>query len=421
VRLEGLSLLLFQIFVILAATRICAAALRRAGQPAVIGEILGGILLGPTLLGRFWPQAEAALFPAGSLAPLGVLSQVGLVVFMFVVGLELDPATLAKRARSALFVSYASIVAPFLLGAGLALVLFKDYGAPGASAPAFALFLGTAMSVTAFPVLARIIQERKLARTELGTLALACAAIDDLTAWCGLAVVVAVARSADPGRALAMSASSLLFVGFMLGVVRPALGRAFNALPPLQQVGRWSASAALFLMLGSALATELLGIHALFGAFIAGASMPKGPAFRAELVRRFEGVSTLLLLPLFFALSGLRTDLGLLSDAEAFGACCAVIVAAVAGKLGAGSVAARLSGMPWRESLALGALMNTRGLVELVVLNIGFELGVLPRPVFAMMVVMALATTMMAGPLLELFVPDLLGAADPDRRPRLKT
>jgi Kef-type K+ transport system membrane component KefB len=413
---QGLSTLLLHILVVLGATRVCAAGARAAGQPAVIGEIIGGIVLGPSVLGRFWPEAQAALFPAGSMAALAVLSQVGLVVFMFVVGLELDPAALGRRAHSAVLVSHASIIVPFLLGAALALGLYPRFGPEGASFTAFGLFMGIAMSITAFPVLARIIQERKLGRTELGALALSCAAVDDLTAWCGLAVVVAVARHADPSRALALAAASVLFVALMLLAARPALARLFSSVSP-ESAARWGASAALLLMLGCALVTETLGIHALFGAFLAGASMPKGPAFREGLVRRFEGLSTLLLLPLFFALSGLRTELALLHDARSWLACGLILVVAVAGKLGGAAAAARLSGGAWGESLALGALMNARGLVELVVLNIGYELGVISRPVFTMMVVMALVTTLMAGPLLERLVPDLLRAADPDRRP----
>lgn len=419
--LSPLCLLLLQALVIIAVTRLCASAIQRFRQPAVIGEVIGGILLGPSALGLLWPAAGAFLFPPASLASLGFLSQIGLILFMFVVGMELNSDVLKKEARAAVLISHASILVPFLLGSWLALSLYKGYAPEGAPFLPFCLFMGIAMSITAFPVLARIIQERRLSGSPLGTLALTCAAVDDLTAWCALAVVVGVSRQGTIRGSLGMTGLCVLYIAAMLLVVRPALGRWLENRPAESLLGKGTMAAALLVMLASALATEAIGIHALFGAFLAGIVMPQEAAFRQGLAHRLEDFSTVILLPLFFALSGLRTHLGLLDSPAAWAACGLIILVAVAGKLGGSSLVARWAGTPWRESLAIGALMNARGLVELVVLNIGYDLKIISPEIFTMMVVMALATTLMTGPLLELFVPDLLRAAarlDPARAKR---
>lgn len=395
------GLILLQALVILLACRACAALARRLGQPEVVGEIAGGLLLGPSAFGALQPGAYSALFPPDSLLGLRALSQLGLLLFLYAVGLELNLDMLKERARTAVAASHASIAAPFLLGLALALWLHPRF-ASGVPYVPFALFMGIAMSVTAFPVLARILVEKGLDKTPLGATALTCAAVDDVTAWCGLAVVVGLL---DAGaRPLTVIGSAAAFIAFMLFAARPLLTRLLErrlrAGASAREVGAW----AVALLLASAFATEYIGIHALFGAFLAGVITPPNPELRRGLARRFEEFSGTMLLPLFFALTGLRTHVGLLGDSVSWLAFILVLAAAVAGKLGASAAVARAGGLPWNESLALGALMNARGLVELVILNIGYELGVLPPAVFAMMVLMALATTVMTGPLLDLFL-----------------
>lgn len=397
--------LILQALAILLVCRACAALARRLGQPEVIGEIAGGLLLGPSVLGFFWPRGWAALFPAESLGGLRALSQLGILLFLFAVGLELDLGALRARARTAVLVSSAGIAAPFLLGLACALWLYPRYAPGGVSFAAFALFMGVAMSVTAFPVLARILHEAGLERTSLGATALTCAAVGDVTAWCGLAAVVGIVR----GGSLLGSARIVALVGghilLMLLVARPLLSLWFSRRLASGASSKELAAAALAVLLLSSYITELIGIHALFGAFLAGVVMPERRELRLALVRRFEELSSVALLPLFFALTGLRTRLGLLDGPASWAAFALVLAAASAGKLGGSALAARASGLDWRESLALGALMNSRGLVELVVLNVGYDLGVLPPAVFTMMVLMALVTTAATGPLLGIFLP----------------
>ncbi|MGC3956401.1 MAG: cation:proton antiporter [Verrucomicrobiota bacterium] len=400
---DPLSRLLLQVIVIVIATRTVGTIFTRLGQPAVVGEVLAGILLGPSLLGWVWPDASQFLFPKDSLGVLKLLSQIGVCLFMFVVGLELDVAHLRQKAHTAVMVSHMSILFPYFLGVSLALLLYSNYASPGASFPAFALFMGIALSITAFPVLARILAERGIAKTFLGSTAITCAAVDDATAWAILAFVVAIARATSLASTAFCLALVLAFVGLMLWGIRPRLAnwlgveRMKNHTP-----SRGVLAAVLILLLTSALATELIGIHALFGAFLAGVVMPEKKEFRDYLIVRLENFSSLFLLPLFFAFSGLRTQVGLLNDTTSWLVCLAVIGVATLGKLGGTMFTARWTGMNWNDSFALGALMNTRGLVELVALNIGYDLGILPPRIFAMMVLMALVTTFMTGPLLNL-------------------
>jgi Kef-type K+ transport system membrane component KefB len=409
-----LSLLLGQLLVILAAARLAGLAVSRLGQPRVIGEIFAGIALGPSIFGSLAPGASRTLFPSDQLVPLAALSQLGVLLFMFTVGLRLDRDALRGRVRAAVAVSHASIVIPFALGAALAPWLYprlagEGVGNAGVGLLPFTLFLGAAMSVTAFPVLARILTERGLLGARLGAVAIACAAVDDVTAWCILAGVVAVARVEH---ALGSFAWTLFAVGAYAALVM-TLGRAaLTALDRWRIARRLSVTSetvglAVLLALASALVTEWAGVHALFGAFLAGAIMPRTSGLARELADRVEPVVGTVFLPVFFAHTGLRTNIGLVSGGELWGICAVVIAAAVVGKLGGSAIAARLTGTPWREATALGALMNTRGLMELVVLNIGLELGVISPTLFAMMVLMALVTTCMTTPLLQL----LLGRA----------
>ncbi len=401
----SLALLLVQALVIIVAARLCSRVLARLGQPPVVGEVIGGVLLGPSVLGWLFPALFARLFPPASLATLNFLSQIGLVVFMFVVGMELDLGAVSERADSAVLVSHASIAVPFLFGALSALPLYGAYAPAGLAFRPFCLFMGISLSITAFPVLARILRDKDLIATPLGSLALACAAVDDVTAWCILAFVVSVARGGTGSGAARTLLAGGLYVLAMAALARPALERWLARMPAAERAGRSVAAAALCVLFASAAASELIGLHALFGAFLAGVVMPREAGLRQRLVGRLEDFSTLILLPLFFAVTGLRTRIGLLTGAGALAATAGITALATVGKVGGGAAAARWSGLRWRDSLAVGALMNTRGLMELVALNIGYELGLVTPALFAMLVVMALATTLLTGPLLELLRP----------------
>lgn len=400
--LDQLSQLLLQLIAILIAARVAGALFARAGQPAVIGEMAAGILLGPSLLGWLSPAAFGVLFPEPSLATLQLLSQIGVCLFLFVVGMSVDVSHVRDKASAAVVISQSSIVVPAALGAITAFGLFASYAGPNATFSTFALFMAISMSITAFPVLARILDERKLSATPLGAMALTCAAVNDVTAWTLLAGIVAITQTNGWAGPLGTLALVAVFVAVMLFVVRPALPKwihpeavAEAAAPrPGVLVG------ALVVMLVSALATELIGIHALFGAFLAGTIMPRSGTVLHHLTVRIEDFSTLFLLPLFFVSTGLRTSLRLLDDLESWAVCLLIIAVATAGKLGATFVAARWTGMARPDAFALGALMNTRGLMELIALNIGYDLGILSPQIFAMLVVMALVTTALTGPLL---------------------
>ncbi len=404
--MPNLLLLLVQIGVVLVAARLVGLLFRRIHQPQVVGEMVAGILLGPSLLGWAAPEISARLFPAASLGFLNSISQIGLLIFMFLVGLELDPKLLRGKSHTAVVTSHASILAPFLLGALLSLVLYPRLSDDSVTFTGFALFMGAAMSVTAFPVLARILTERGLTKTRVGAVAIACAAVDDVTAWCILAGVVAVVRSGTGAHSLWITlAGSAAFVLVMLGLVRPVLARLEGAFHRHGKLTQDLLGVVLLLGLASAWITEYLGIHALFGAFLAGAVMPKGERFVHALTGKLEDVTVVLLLPLFFAFTGLRTAFGLLEGAEMWGYAALIILVAVAGKWGGSTLAARFTGMSWREAGAVGVLMNTRGLMELVILNIGLDIGVISPALFAMMVLMALVTTFMTSPLLEWIYP----------------
>jgi Kef-type K+ transport system membrane component KefB/nucleotide-binding universal stress UspA family protein len=403
--LTGVSLLIVQFIVIISVSRLIGRGARWLGQPLVIAEVLAGIVLGPSLLGWLWPEAMSVLFPTSSMPVLKMLSQVGLILFMFLVGLELDPKLLKGRGHSSVAISHSSIIVPFALGAAAALWLYPILSAPEVPFSSFVLFMGVAMSITAFPVLARILTERRLMQSKVGAIAIACAAVDDVTAWCVLAFVVSIVRAAGPAQAAWTTFFALLYIVAMLVVVRPFLARMGARVASKDGLTQNVVAGTLLLLLASAWATELIGIHSLFGAFMIGAVMPKEGGLAEALAEKLEDVTVVLLLPLFFAFSGLRTQVGLLSTAESWALCGLIILLACVGKFGGSAVAARLTGMRWREAGAVGILMNTRGLMELIVLNLGLDLGVISPTLFTMMVIMALVTTFMTTPLLKWIYP----------------
>ena len=413
--MHGTLLLLVQIAVVLVAARAVGYAFRLIRQPQVVGEMIAGILLGPSLLGWAAPGVSAALFPVESLGVLATLSQVGLLLFMVLVGIELDPRLLRGRGHAAVITSHVSIIAPFGLGSLLALYLYPRLSDASVDFVGFALFMGAAMSVTAFPVLARILTERNLLRTKLGAVTLACAAVDDVTAWSLLAVVVAIVRTGGAEMPLWLTfAGTAAYVGVMFGVVRPLMARVLRLYESRGHLSQDVLALVLLGLLGSAATTEWLGVHALFGAFLFGAILPRDRAFVRDLTAKMEDLTVVFFLPLFFASTGLRTSIGLVSGSELWGYFGLVMLVAVAGKFGGSALAARLTGLSWRESGALGVLMNTRGLMELVILTIGLDLGVISPALFAMMVLMALATTFMTTPLLEWIYPSRLLVGEPD-------
>jgi Kef-type K+ transport system membrane component KefB len=398
---QDLLHVLLALVVVIATARAMGWLFRSANQPQVVGEILAGIILGPSLLGRLAPTAESYLFPSMVGPFLNIIAQVGVILYMFLVGLELDPALLRKRGHTTVAISHASIIAPFLLGAATALYLYPKLSTSDVPFTSFSLFLGVSMSVTAFPVLARILTDRKIHKTRMGAIALTCAAVDDVTAWCMLAFVVAVARAQTAG-ALTTIVMALGFIALMLVVVRPAMVRLSLLYGNRGRLTQGVMASIFIALLISASATELIGIHAVFGAFALGAVIPHDSGMARELTDRLEDIVIVLLLPAFFAYTGLRTQIGLVSGFEQWMMCVLIIAVASFGKFGGSVVAARITGLDWRDSSALGVLMNTRGLMELIVLNIGLEMNVISPTLFAMLVLMALITTFATTPILHL-------------------
>jgi Kef-type K+ transport system membrane component KefB len=372
---------------------------KKIGQPAVIGETVAGIILGPSLLGLLFPGIFHFIFPVESLPNLRFLSQIGLILFMFIIGMELDARVLRKQAFEALIISHASILIPFTLGVSLSYYLYNQYGQTDFIS--FALFMGIAMSITAFPVLARIIRDRKLTGTKLGNLAISCAASDDVTAWCILAILIALIRSGSGMKGFFVVTMVLLYVLIMLVPVRMILMKIQTAYEK-GKIAYNSLMAIMFtLLLLSSWTTEVIGIHALFGAFLAGIVIPKNDSLQKKIIDRISDVSLVMLLPLFFVYTGLRTNAGILNSLGLWTSFLLILICAVAGKLGGSTIIARILGQNWKDSLSIGALMNTRGLMELIVLNIGYDMHIISADIFSMMVLMALLTTMMTNPILN--------------------
>lgn len=415
---QPMTLLLIQVIVILLISRLVGVLFTKIGQPMVIGEIVAGIALGPSLFGFYAPETFHFLFASDKLSALDGLSKIGLVLFMFMIGMELDLTILRRKINQTLLISHASILLPFFLGMVLSYQVYERYAAAQTSYLAFSLFIGISMSVTAFPILARILQERKQLRTHLGTVALASAANDDVTAWCLLAMVIAIVKAGSFVSALYTLLLALLYCLAMFLLVRPLLKRMGERFTRKGVITKGQVAIVFATLLISATVTQLIGIHALFGAFVAGVVMAPNPNFRKLLTDKIEDVALVLLLPLFFVFTGLRTQISLLNSSELWTMCFIFTAVAILGKFGGGAISARLGGESWKDSLSIGTLMNTRGLMELVVLNIGYEMGILPPTIFVMLVIMALVTTFMTSPLLDFI--DWASAKQANRKSKKK-
>jgi Kef-type K+ transport system membrane component KefB len=400
---DALGQVLLALTAVVVVGRLLGRVFGAIGQPAVIGEVVGGIVLGPSLLGQIAPDLSRYILPLTVAPFLGVIAQLGVIIYMFLVGVDLNPGLLRGQVRATVAIAHASIAVPFALGAALALYLYPRFANSEVPFINFALFLGIAMSITAFPVLARILSERGMMTSRLGALALTCAAIGDVTAWCLLAFVVGVVQ-AHIGNALLVAALTLAFIGVMFLAVRPVFARLAAASgdgPPTQG----TTAIVLVSMLLAALTTDAIGVHAIFGAFLLGAVIPHESALARSLKLGLHDLVTILLLPAFFAFTGMRTQIGLVSGIYEWSICGLIVLVATAGKFGGTSAAARMTGLGWRDAAGLGVLMNTRGLMELIVLNVGLDLGVISPTLFTMLVVMALVTTVATTPILQRLVP----------------
>ncbi len=396
-----IAILLLQIIVILLACRLFGWLFMKIGQPTVIGEILAGIVLGPSVLGHFAPEFTNFLFREESLANINILSQFGLILFMFAIGMELDISEVRKKLKETILISHTSTIVPFFFGMLTAYFVYDNYADNTTPFLSFALFIGIAMSITAFPVLARILQEKGLTKSHLGTITLASAANGDITAWCLLAVVVAIAQAGTMLSAIYNILFSGVYIFFMFFAVRPFLKMVGHIYHNKEVIDKGLVASMFLILILSSYLTEVLGLHALFGAFIAGVVMPSNIKFRKIMSEKVEDVSLSLFLPLFFVSTGLRTEIGLLNTPELWAMCGIITLVAIIGKVGGAYVSARFVGESVRNSLYIGALMNTRGLMELVVLTIGYEMNILSPPIFVMLVLMTLVTTFMTAPLIS--------------------
>lgn len=394
---HSVGLLILQIIAIIIVARGIGFFFKKMGQPVVIGEILAGIVLGPSLLGTYFPEFSNFLFAKESLGGLQILSQVGLVLFMFVIGMELNLKVLKNTAYEATVISHASIIIPFALGIALAYYLYPSFAPTNIPFSSFSLFIGISMSITAFPVLARIVQEKGLHKTKIGALSLICAAINDITAWCLLAVIIAVVKAGSFASSIYTIVFAIAYVFLMISVVRPFLKKIVSSSKSDISLNKTLVVIVFLVLLISSFITETIGIHALFGAFMAGTIMPENIRFRKLFIEKIEDVALVLFLPIFFVISGLKTEIGLIDNSNLWQLTGIIIAVAIAGKFIGSAAAAKFVGQSWKDSLTLGTLMNTRGLMEIVVLNIGYDLGVLNAEIFVMLILMALITTFMTG------------------------
>jgi Kef-type K+ transport system membrane component KefB len=394
------GILLLQMLVILTCCRIFGKLFKSLRQPTVLGEILAGIVLGPSILGHWFPGVSAFLFPVESLRNIELLSQFGLILFMFAIGMELNFSQVLKSLKKTTFISHISIIFPFFLGVLMAYFVYDQYTDKTTPFLSFSLFIGIAMSITAFPVLARIIQEKGLTKTHLGTITLSSAANGDITAWCLLAVIISIAQAGSILSIVFNISFSLLYLLFMFFIARPFMQMVGQLYHNEEVIDKKLVAFIFLILISSSLLTEILGLHALFGAFLAGVIMPSDIKFRQIMSEKVEAVSLSLFLPLFFVSTGLKTEIGLLNTPALWLLCGGFILIAVVGKFGGATLSARLTGENWKNSLYIGALMNTRGLMELVVLSIGYKMNILPPPIFVMLVLMTLVTTFMTAPMI---------------------
>ncbi len=397
-----LAILLLQIITIILVARFFGWLFSKIGQPTVMGEIVAGIVLGPSLFGYYFPATAAALFPIASLGNLQFISQVGLILFMFIIGMELDLKMLKNKAKDVVVISHASIIIPFAMGMTLAYYIYEEFAPSGVKFSSFALFLGIAMSITAFPVLARILQERGMHKTRLGAMVITCAAANDIAGWCLLASVIAIVTAGSFASSLYNILLAGIYILVMLKLIKPFLKKVGDTYASRQRLSKSVMAIFFVVLIISAFATEVIGIHALFGAFMTGVIMPNNMNFKNIVIEKMEDVTLVLLLPLFFVFTGLRTQVALLNDGYLWLITGLIILVASFGKFVGSAFAAKSVGQSWKDSLIIGTLMNTRGLMELIVLNIGYDLGVITPVMFTMMVIMALVTTFMTGPLLNL-------------------
>lgn len=392
------GILILQLIIIMLVARIMGYLFQIIGQPLVIGEIVAGLILGPSVLGTLAPQVSGFLFPEKSIDLLQQLSQLGLIFFMFIIGMELDTQAFRKSANKAILISIASIVFPFISGIILAYYLYQDYSPQNVQFTSFALFMGTTMCITAFPILARILQERKLTKTPVGTMAITVAAIGDVVAWCILAMVIAIVKAGGISHSFLTIALSIIYILLMFYIVKPFMYRVGRVYSSRETMGKPIVAFVFLLILVSSLFTEAIGIHLLFGAFMAGVVMPESLSFKRVFTEKIEDVSLVILLPLFFVSTGLRTEVGLINSGHLWLVCILITLTAIVGKFGGTLLASKYVGLNWNHSLTLSVLMNSKGLMELIVLNIGYDLGILSPEIFAMLVLMALATTLLTGP-----------------------
>jgi Kef-type K+ transport system membrane component KefB len=396
-------LLLLQIAVVLGLARIMRRLFVPLKQPAVIAEMVAGLMLGPSCLGWIAPRWFLALFPTSSLGPLNALSQLGLVLFMFLVGHRVSSQASAAKRSAIAVISAVSMLVPFAIGTAAGIALHPAFAPAEVSRWSFAFFVGAAMSMTAFPVLARILMEHQLVETVIGRIAIACAAFDDVMGWLILAAILSPAQGGTSFVMITRGAGLILYLLVMTFAVRPLLARLMRR-RDTRVDPKETLALILLVALASAAATDALGVHALFGAFFAGLVMPRFDRDKG-LVDSIEPVTMTVLLPLFFALTGLRTDLHLLDSVRLLAVTAGILFAAIAGKGGASAIASSMTGLPWRDAWAIGVLLNTRGLIELVILNIGLDAGILSPVVFSMLVVMTFVTTCMTSPLIEWLLP----------------
>ena len=401
-----LATLIVQMAAIIALSRVVALGLMKLKQPRVVGEIAAGLLLGPSLLGVLSPELYATLFPASSFSLLGMFANIGVVLFMFLVGIEFQPKLLQGQGATVAVTSHAAIVVPFLAGVALAFAIFEPLAPAGVDFRSFALFIGAAFSVTAFPVLARILSERKLTRTRMGVVALGVAAICNAAAWLILAGVTVLVRATEGGTPIWLTVTAVLaYAAAALFGLRPLLAWLYERTDKRAWVGQTGLALILMLVLINAFATDRLGLHALFGGFIAGLVLPKEDALTDGLLAKLEDFTVVFMLPLYFAFTGLRTSFGSLGTAEGWFFMTVILAVAVAGKLVGATLAAKATGSSWRDAAGVGVLVNTRALMELIIINMALDLGVITTDLFSMLVIMALATTAMTTPLLDWLYP----------------